>query len=386
MARRTSRKPAPGSPRRSRQKENKGASQRCREFLEQYHALGFPPLQSDTLYCLPSAVLKSVFDVAECSDLIRGPHRRFETELAGWCQRQGAAGIFAGRPVPIGLLDMTEIAKRNKNRRDLRSYEAKIQRRRHLASSLEEPEPYTAPPGSILASRLRAYGAWLLLNPAYLKDLQRLRRAANKSGATRGGFAPPMAPGASAEAPGWDPGFHRAYLSFCRKWCLSGLYTWELPVPVPPALVSQAGQGRDFLRQTGLSVFVPVTLDLPAGYLTAAVSGWRGEAIKADQKGRSQWGHLRSWLDGGYKRSSRGINYGDLFLVMHFWRVLTSRYCSQIAEGGKMGLYEAFGQFLEGAGASPVPKRYEGLRSQRPGFEKVRKMVSHLNRFSKGAD
>ena len=51
-----------------------------------------------------------------------------------------------------------------------------------------------------------------------------------------------------------------------------------------------------------------------------------------------------------------------------------------------MGLYEAFGPFLEGAGASPAPKRYEGLRPQRPGFEKIRKMVSHLNRFSKGAD
>ncbi len=350
----------------------------CREFLARYRELGFPSVESDALYCLPNGLRSCIHDAEGSSGLFHGPKGRFEADFAGWCGRSKATGIFADRPIPLGLLDMTHVEQRNRNRLSHRKYER--QRRRMPSGTsrpLAVPKVYIAPPDAAMKSQLRAYASWLSMSEAYQADLRKLKKYLHRSGVMGNGFPAPVSPGQSTEVPGWNSDSLTAYVDFCRKWCLSGLLSWDLPMPMSPGPVASSGDGRQFLEGMGMQVFLPVTLAASGRYLAAAVAGWRDAMIQVDRRDRKHWKHLRRWLDGSYKKRAVGIDYGDLFLVKHFWATLAGRY---ELEGRTMGLYEAFGRFLEGEGARPKTRPHDPGHPHRPGFEKVRKMVAHLRR------
>lgn len=339
-----------------------------------WSALDVPSPDSGALYCLPKRLQDCMHEAEGSDGLLRGSEGRLETEFAGWCRRNRAAGLFAGRPVPLGLLDMTHIERRNRSRAAHREYRRRLQRRSRMGEPVTVPDIYTSPPEAAMVSQLRAYACWLSIDSQYQAELRTLRRSLQGSGVLPNGLPAPMGAGQLAEAPGWDSASLQAYIRFCRKWCLSGLLSWDLPLPMGPGLIV----GGEEVSSMGMQVFLPISVTVPQGYLTAAVANWRAEMLRADRTGRKQWKHLRTWLDGSDKKKARGIDYGDQLLVKHYWETLESRYNLR---GCTMGLYEAFGRFLEGVGTKkPDSRPYSPERRDRPGFEKVRKMVAHLRR------
>lgn len=189
----------------------------------------------------------------------------------------------------------------------------------------------------------RGYLGWLLTNPAFVQEHDRLLQQHGPSLEVHG-FPQPR--GSSARIPEHALGNEVDWVHDCRqfyaRWRLQSLVLPDLPLPLPfqlPAMEDPATVSP----QEGVA-----TMSVPDIY---AVRG-RGlieETLEDALRGRGAPCHLQGWFE-IVQQSSTMANvlpmYDRWFRLQHYWRLLHRRYPAALRRK-KRALIYAFACFLE---------------------------------------
>lgn len=189
----------------------------------------------------------------------------------------------------------------------------------------------------------RGYLGWLLTNPAFVQEHDRLLQQHGPSLEVHG-FPQPR--GSSARIPEHALGNEVDWVHDCRqfyaRWRLQSLVLPDLPLPLPfqlPAMEDPATVSP----QEGVA-----TMSVPDIY---AVRG-RGlieETLEDALRGRGAPCHLQGWFE-IVQQSSTMANvlpmYDRWFRLQHYWRLLHRRYPAALRRK-KRALIDAFACFLE---------------------------------------
>jgi hypothetical protein len=229
-------------------------------YKEQY-----PALAESAVYALPERLIKAVeqhvpgFFLPD--DLI------FERNLT----RLGGAGFFQGRPFVHPLLE-----KRQLDPREAEAWKVIDDSSRQAIQRIEEMldagmRDIGRSPAQIrqfhrerkkfdARSRLRqmSYLGWLLTNPCFQSErvafFNRCGPDMDKFGSLR---LPLSFVGDLPQIPEEFREMYDEMLSICRRWCIEGFETRDLPIPLQPQITSPALHHLPSIAAGGMLIFVP---------------------------------------------------------------------------------------------------------------------------------
>ncbi|KKL74050.1 hypothetical protein LCGC14_2068760 [marine sediment metagenome] len=345
----------------------------CRRYRKWHDRLGFES-QLDAIYCLPGRLLDLADEVV--SGLFTDEALHFERSFAAWCQGHSLTGLFGGRPLAAGPLDLADVYARADYHLERRRWARRSAMARQGSSSEEEPE-YEATGEFIVQDRLRGYVGWIVTNSDYVKDRNQLRALAAKEGVVSAGEFPALVWSAQGQAHaqrrGQGKGFMGAYSQFCAKWCLRGLLSWDLPQPMGPQL---PGDRSPTVPEpiVGLRIFLPITLRVPKSLLAPQRLGqWRKQTAAG---GSVSCSHLQEWIDLDVRpRANQRSRYSDLFVIWFYWRVLRERY-AQAIRGRTPDVHIILNRLVEGRSAGTGQRAGEKARVRiREARRRLRKLA-----------
>jgi len=352
-----------------------GLAGECRRYLKSHDDLGFES-QSGAVYCLPSRLLDLAKEVD--IELFDADALCFERSFAVWCEKHHFAGLFGGRPLPAGPLDLEDVYARADHHL-ARKRSARLGSVATEESLLGDEPEYEATAEAVVRDRLRGYVGWLVTNPEYLEGRNRLRAlAANVGRALAGKFPEPAwaAEGqASSQRHAKGDAFIEAYRRFCARWCLQGLLSWDLPEPMGPQIRhdgSEAAPGP----VAGLRIFLPVTLRVPKALLAPQrLAQSRKQILDTPASGPSpSYAHLKKWLDLDVRsRANQRSRFSDLFVIWFYWRVLRKRYAPAI-HGHTPDVHYILNSLVEGT----APRYGRGGEKARVRIREARKRLGGL--------
>jgi hypothetical protein len=136
-----------------------------------------------------------------------------------------------------------------------------------------------------------AYAGWLLADPTYRREVRTLREQWEETVAELGGF--PSLREESGEETGATPHPEQAACAgalraFCHRWCLQGLLTWDIPLPLNAAMDAVLDAPRHLAPGEGVAVELPWPL----------LSGSQIDVRAVLRRLRFEWvpEHLRGWV------------------------------------------------------------------------------------------
>ena len=107
--------------------------------------------------------------------------------------------------------------------------------------------------------RAVAYAAWLVMSPRFREERDALRETWGKFVDDKKRFpwlgGPPL--GAPVRITARNREAQARFMFFYRRWGLQTFLTWDLPVPLRPAIQSSADLGEFGATEAGVSLFVP---------------------------------------------------------------------------------------------------------------------------------
>lgn len=165
--------------------------------------------------------------------------------------------------------------------------------------------------------RLLGVAGWLMTNPRFLEEREVLRRTVAP---VCGTSTPQLADLDLRESPTKAAVAAREGVrAFLRRWCLTALATWDLPLPQGPLVPNPLAADAASNPQTGVHVFIPVHYPLQSG-----------EELVRDVR-RSQELVARS-LD--LPIEAAGVTHADMFAQIFRW-LLVERAVEQRLGAGR---------------------------------------------------
>jgi hypothetical protein len=134
-----------------------------------------------------------------------------------------------------------------------------------------------------------------------------------------------------------DKEFYSAYVAFCQHWCLDGLATWELPIPIESELLSPSFNYAPAASEAGIMAFVP-------WYLLRAKDISLYD-IAVHKRLLDPQNHLGKWLDRKTERYGERRFARVLTLYVYLELCLKTRYSGRLKNNIER-LDHAFGAFL----------------------------------------
>lgn len=218
--------------------------------------------------------------------------------------------------------------------------------------------------------RLKGYLGWLVTEPAFLRERDKLRSDWRRFPADQAPSMPlrriprTVQPGAEIVAvPEALAGFLGAADAFLKKWSLAGLITWELPEPVGP-------QFPDPLPLHTRAVdYAVVHIVLPAHY---SLQG--SDALLKEIRGQQRWLAEDQGIPDPVGHMSHYVAYGQMFEVAFWEQILRHRFEHLHLKGFVLLLEKAIASHL-GISIPQVQKHRKAISACRRG---LRHNVPHL--------
>ncbi len=286
----------------------------CQKFLARYEHLAVSG--TEPLYAMPPELIGAIAEFVP--GWLTADELHFERDLAEFCRRCAwAAGIVQGNTVPAAPLP------------------------------IPLPPAYPGNQGEQEALRLlsplldqrQAYAGWLLTNPLFVAERDRIREHRTQRRSWRSFVEMPD------DKP--DPTFKE----FLSRWSLGGFSCWDLPVPQGPDLTS-IGLPRS-RSSTDIRFEIPVTVGLPEKYpQRLIIENFRRQKAPP---------HLLEWVNVLQRRGQgKGVSHYQQILPLHFYYnlALRPRYGQRFRRHVEQ-LDQAFGDYF-GRGEDLIKK----LRSQ----------------------
>jgi hypothetical protein len=290
-------------------------AERCLAFRSDFPTLD--AAKTDPLYVLPRPLVAAV-----CKALPKWLTReevKFEHALEDFCQSVGAIGIAEESFVSSNLLS-SAMDSRSATTDVADGDAARCGTSGGIEAAMQKMEE--------MHDLLRPYMGWLMTNRAFLGQRDRIRDRRLKRG-WRQSFSL-----------FFDGGKDGAFRTFLRKWMLTEMRSWEVPVPQGPNLSGAKWPAAAIDLPGRVNISVPVTIALPSKYPI--------QETMTDARRLNTPRHLRSWqriLD--RKAGGRGLGHFGQLYPLHFYLnvAMQSRYGSRMA--GNMGKLDlAFADFL----------------------------------------
>jgi hypothetical protein len=281
----------------------------------------------DEAYALPVGLIAAMQQ--EGQGFFTAGEIEAERQLAALCDRYNAVGIISRKAIPSSFLNppppvsITREQFQQHGWDQFGAYEDVI---RQIEQADQRADPFR--------QQAAAYIGWLLTNPAFLREVRELRQTEQLAA------LPPSAPSESL-----------AYANFCQRWQLSGMASWDLPVPQGPILTSVGLPATVASQDTGFQFSFPVTMRLPARLDIRAVHSEIRETNSPP--------HLAEWqqiLSQEGKQDVGLARFADI-LPLHFYRniALGSRYSARFP-GWTEWLDKLFARFLDNRSEDSVKK------------------------------
>ncbi len=299
-------------------------------------------LNSELVYPLPHDLIVAVHE--KISSWFSDAELAAEKNLTDLCKAHHAIGIFHGRPATYPLFNRPEVPWLSEElfqRLGWGEYFTIQQARRGFRLCFEQLDP--------LWERLLAYVGWLLTNPAFLAERDRLR--ARWENAIQILRAIPAYPVRVAEEKtqsrrprdGEDAlaDFVSDFNSFFERWQLQRLPTWDLPEPCGANLTGEQLPSNSSSSVGRFTISIPATLRLPAHFPLQKV-------LEEHQRQQTPE-HLRAWMIVQNQQHKDGLNnrrFEHMFQLAFFRdTVLASRYRDRF-DGNVTRIDQAFADFL----------------------------------------
>jgi hypothetical protein len=288
----------------------------CARFLGQYEARRLD--QDQAIYALPSVLLDAITKFLP--NWWSPKELEFERELMKFCQKRNALGIAERtfltnqfvRPLPMPVISRELFDKLGWGTQ---------MRFEQLGVTLELANERLQP----LYHQGQSYLGWLLTNPTFLEELADMRRQRRPRS-----FRPMPEDTAQDRFP-----------AFLDRWVLTGMTSWDLPIPEGPKVPALSTQTTVTRQQSPVAVELPITMPLPTRYPLRDMMGDVARQLTPH--------HLAEWRE-VVERKSEGqgtASFRRMFQV-HFWLhyAIERRYPNRIA-GHIEPLDKAFGAYLE---------------------------------------
>lgn len=282
-----------------------------------------------------------------------------ERELWSQCVRSRAVGLLGSRPLAFPYLAGMETPPASassataqwsdESRRALQIVE-------HKASEVRE--------------RLKGYLGWLVTEPLFLEERNRLRTAWRQLPASQTpGFPLQRVPRVLVPLPDTRPAaeltapFLATLDAFLSKWSLASLATWELPVPAGPLIPDLLPASGRALEQAVVRISLPAHYPLQGSDALLQEIREHQRSLAADQGIPDPVGHM-----------SHYIAYGQMFEVA-FWEEVLRRRFEDLRLKGFVSMLEAAIASHLGISVDQVKKHRDAISRCRRG---LRHKVPHL--------
>lgn len=325
--------------------ELRGADDQSELWRELVASVGqeCPLLQYEPLYCLPKELLMNL------GKAIPGLLRRngkAEKELAHMCQAYSLAGFWRRRPVSSVLAYRLDPCFQNE---DGWAQYAELRHELEGRDLLIQEEVAGLIAGQVAGRMMQSYLGWLTTEPTYRRELDLLRQQGEsiidkvRQAAVTINWIPLIEDVRQAGLPvaEEDKPFFEQYNTFCRRWCLDHLVTWDLPQPVNPVWDMPFDRVSEQLSDQGILMFIPFSL-IPHNKVDLS-------AMYKGLQGRRTPTHLKGWVA---RRSAGRLKQGqerfaEIFLFQHYLGVIDGRYEGQL-KGRKQKVRAAVAAYVAG--------------------------------------
>jgi hypothetical protein len=299
----------------------------------------FPSLTSgkEAIYALPPKLIERI--QAESKHFFNAEQLEFEAALAAG----GRTGFFRGYSFKHPLLDTEPESDPECDAIDADLRRSLEEQMRSYGASRDEIDEYFATErrhkGEI-AARARGYIGWLVTDPAFRSMRNQFRR--NWAPRAAGGNDLPQLPvsflGEKMPIPSdADKPFIIAAWQFCQTWCLRGMATWELPIPISANVTGPSLHPVQSLGDSGCTVFIP--------WYLARDQRLTLRDILASESLRVPLNHLQPWFQKGPKNLGH-YRYGQMLQIYVYYELALKNRYGDMLNGNTKPIDRALGQFL----------------------------------------
>jgi len=203
---------------------------------------------SNPLYCLPQKAIDCLArEKLDDSPLMASKAIAAEKALASLCHLAPAVGFASGRFIFYPLLGSSIKGDANDT--------LKLKSSRLWSPAIVQES---------IRERLKGYAGRLITYPAYLKDVASLKALWNAWPDTRRPILPLARSICTNDYPvlvhtgsSEQNAFETDFQAFCDKWLITGLATWDLPVPKSPVLPGEQCTSHESLLAGMLTLNIP---------------------------------------------------------------------------------------------------------------------------------
>ena len=292
-----------------------------------------PLLTINPLYPLPGPVLDILR--REVPDLL-GPLDTAERQLTEFCAAGHIDGFFNGSGVNSEMLQFVPPD---------RLREGMIEQYRLTLPGKDDAEIREAvqkleADSEAALNSCRGYVGWLFTKETFLGELRDLKQLGGQYVQATGEF--PVIDwirggvGCRDTESRRDRGFPDAYKTFCTRWCLQRLVTWDVAEPTGPQLPVLVKSLSPDMAAQGFRFFVPFSYLFPGKLNLHDLAKDRLKDLVPE--------HLRGWRD---ERTSAWERYVRFFKFLHLWNTVTLRHGAQL-RSNRSRLKQALGRYLAG--------------------------------------
>jgi len=280
-----------------------------RNFCQKHEAWLTRFARTNPLYRLPPKAIRSL----ESSQRLDDQAVQAERDLEQLCRSSGAIGFLNGRPIIYPLLFGRPPKDLGFATGTMDQWPAHHPTRLQLAKQ-----------SSNIFERMKGYVGWLLTEPAFDNDIESLEGQIRNSyeheviyfPLCRTSFLSGKLP-ERPPVPNTPEGqkFAADFVSFCDRWALTGMASWQLPEPQPLLLLSPPIQKLQHVPNNVLHIILPAYYPLPRSDELIREILKRQEDLVKQAKLHPSIAGLRHFKF-----------YARLLVVFHLERVITSRY------------------------------------------------------------
>lgn len=301
----------------------------CREFRLDYKGLSLSQL--NPLYAMPDELLREIG--SQLPGLLLPHEITFESALTAFGMRHRCLGIVDGTFIRNSILMPPPMPRISPEMFEKLGWAA-VMTLDQANSSLGVASGRLDP----LREQAQGYLGWLLTNRQFLAEVKDLCIHRDHRGAK-----------CSFQRQSTENVEDKRFRSFLDRWQLSGLSSWDLPIPQGPNFTGIHLPGHNEPGNDSIHLDLPITAPLQARYpLRQMIEEARQQATPP---------HLSQWLKVLQRSSNgRGPTHYQRMLHLHFYRDIgfSSRYGNRLARRVEK-LDKVFAEFI-GLGVDEIKK------------------------------
>lgn len=300
----------------------------------------FPLLTAgkEAIYALPGPLIERI--QAEATGFFDEEQLAFESAL----NEGDRTGFFLGRSFHSALLSVADPASEDRSDLGRQIKKMLADEIRATGAGKREVDDYFAIEVRLkreLFARQRGYAGWLVTDAGFHVARESFRREWRRDFEAQ--ESRPTLPvsdfGETPKSPDKkDLPFFVAYWMFLQKWCLRGLCTWELPIPIQASVANPSEHPHNMLGDAGCSVFVPWYLARDQKLTLRDILGHESLITSLN--------HLQDWLE----KSPNNLGherFGQMLqLYVYYELALKARYSDRLRRNTK-AIDRALGQYLK---------------------------------------